>query len=154
MKIFLSLLIPFISLLSSCTKNTIYSNYYIFNENKWHADSTIIFEFNSLENKKLNINLSINYTVDYPFQNFYSSYSLLDSNKKIINSKMIEFDLFDKKFGIPKGSGLLKQYTIDSLVFQIDSLSKQSKYTFLIKQSMRKEILNGINSIGLIITND
>ena len=100
MKRFLSLLILFISLLSSCTKNTIYSNYYIFNENKWHADSTIIFEFNSLENKKLNINLSINYTVDYQFQNFYSSYSLLDSNKKIINSKMIEFNLFDKTLHI------------------------------------------------------
>ena len=44
--------------------------------------------------------------------------------------------------------------TLDSLIFQIDSLSKQSKYTFLIKQSMRKETLNGINSIGLIITNN
>ena len=83
MRVFLILLIPFLSLLSSCTKNTIYSNYYIFNENKWYADSTIVFKFNSLENKKLNINLSINYTVDYPFQNFYSSFHYLIQIKKL-----------------------------------------------------------------------
>jgi len=64
---------------------------------------------------------------------------------------MIEFNLFEKKYGTPLGSGILKKYTIDSLILDTNSLNQNSEYTFLIKQSMRKEVLIGINSIGLIV---
>lgn len=151
MKNYIFLLILSITAISACTNNTIFSDYYNFYDNKWHADSTIIFNFNTQKNKNFNFNLTINYTTDYPYQNFFTSYSLLDSNKNIIKSKMIEFDLFEKKYGTPLGSGILKKYTIDSLILDTNSLNQNSEYTFLIKQSMRKEVLIGINSIGLTV---
>ena len=151
MKNYNLILLISLSSIIACTHNTIFSNYYTFYDNKWHADSTIVFNFKTQESKDFNFNLSINYTRDYPYQNFYTSYSLLDSSQNIIKSKLIEFDLFEKKYGTPLGSGILKNYRIDSLIFNINSLDENAEYTFLIKQSMRKEILKGINSIGLIV---
>ena len=123
----LIILISFLSLFFSCQNNTIYSNYYTFRDNIWYADSSIVFNFKNKSQENLKFNLSLSYNNDYPFQNFYTSYSLLDSNKNIINSRMLEYQLFEKKYGY--------------------------EYTFLVKHSMRKKELHGINKIGLTITN-
>ena len=89
--------IIFVSLISSsCYNENLYTNYYSFDNQIWHMDSSIVFNFNSFESTDINLNLSISYTNDYPYQNFYTSYSLLDSSKKIIKSEMVEFQLFEK----------------------------------------------------------
>ena len=141
------------SLFFSCQNNTIYSNYYTFRDNIWYADSSIVFNFKNKSQENLKFNLSLSYNNDYPFQNFYTSYSLLDSNKNIINSRMLEYQLFEKKYGYPLGSGTFQYFVKDSVILEADNMLIDSEYTFLVKHSMRKNELNGINKIGLTITN-
>ena len=149
----LVILISFLSLFFSCQNNTVYSNYYTFRDNIWYADSSIVFNFKNKTQENLKFNLSLSYNNDYPFQNFYTSYSLLDSNKNIINSQMVEYQLFEKKYGYPLGSGTFQYFVKDSVILEADNMLIDSEYTFLVKHSMRKNELNGINKIGLTITN-
>tara|TARA_B100000700_G_scaffold249702_1_gene280056 strand:+ start:595 stop:1050 length:456 start_codon:yes stop_codon:yes gene_type:complete len=149
----LLILISFLSLFFSCQNNTVYSNYYTFRDNIWYADSSIVFNFKNKTQENLKFNLSLSYNNDYPFQNFYTSYSLLDSNKNIINSRMVEYQLFEKKYGYPLGSGTFQYFVKDSVILEADNMLINSEYTFLVKHSMRKNELNGINKIGLTITN-
>ena len=149
----LVILISFLSLFFSCQNNTVYSNYYTFRDNIWYADSSIVFNFKNKTQENLKFNLSLSYNNDYPFQNFYTSYSLLDSNKNIINSRMVEYQLFEKKYGYPLGSGTFQYFVKDSVILEADNMLINSEYTFLVKHSMRKNKLNGINKIGITITN-
>tara|TARA_B100000609_G_scaffold186785_1_gene171708 strand:- start:60 stop:515 length:456 start_codon:yes stop_codon:yes gene_type:complete len=149
----LVILISFLSLFFSCQNNTVYSNYYTFRDNIWYADSSIVFNFKNKTQENLKFNLSLSYNNDYPFQNFYTSYSLLDSNKNIINSRMVEYQLFEKKYGYPLGSGTFQYFVKDSVILEANNMLINSEYTFLVKHSMRKNELNGINKIGLTITN-
>ena len=149
----LVILISFLSLFFSCQNNTVYSNYYTFRDNIWYADSSIVFNFKNKTQENLKFNLSLSYNNDYPFQNFYTSYSLLDSNKNIINSRMVEYQLFEKKYGYPLGSGTFQYFVKDSVILEANNMLINSEYTFLVKHSMRKNELNGINKIGITITN-
>jgi len=149
----LLILISFLSLFFSCQNNTVYSNYYTFRDNIWYADSSIVFNFKNKTQENLKFNLSLSYNNDYPFQNFYTSYSLLDSNKNIINSRMVEYQLFEKKYGYPLGSGTFQYFVKDSVILEANNMLINSEYTFLVKHSMRKNELNGINKIGITITN-
>ena len=139
----------FISLSCSMPK---YSNYYSFKDQIWHQDSSISFNYNNLSNTNLKFEISISYSNSYPFQNLYASYSLLDSEKNIINTKMIELQLFDKKNGIPLGSGIYNNFVVDSIFLQTDQLIENEKYQLLVKHSMRENYLNGVVRLGISIT--
>ena len=139
----------FISLSCSMPK---YSNYYSFKDQIWHQDSSIVFNYNNLSNTNLKFEMSISYSNSYPFQNLYASYSLLDSEKNIINTKMIELQLFDKKNGIPLGSGIYNNFVVDSIFLQTDQLIENEKYQLLVKHSMRENYLNGVIRLGISIT--
>ena len=139
----------FISLSCSMPK---YSNYYSFKDQIWHQDSLISFNYNNLSNTNLKFEISISYSNSYPFQNLYASYSLLDSEKNIINTKMIELQLFDKKNGIPLGSGIYNNFVVDSIFLQTDQLIENEKYQLLVKHSMRENYLNGVIRLGISIT--
>ena len=139
----------FISLSCSMPK---YSNYYSFKDQIWHQDSLISFNYNNLSNTNLKFEISISYSNSYPFQNLYASYSLLDSEKNIINTKMIELQLFDKKNGIPLGSGIYNNFVVDSIFLQTDQLIENEKYQLLVKHSMREDYLNGVIRLGISIT--
>ena len=129
-----------------------YSNYYSFKDQIWHQDSSIVFNYNNLSNSNLKFEISISYSNSYPFQNLYASYSLLDSEKNIINTKMIELQLFDKKNGIPLGSGIYNNFVVDSIFLQTDQLIENEKYQLLVKHSMRENYLNGVIRLGISIT--
>ena len=65
----------------------------------------------------------------------------------------LEYQLFEKKYGYPLGSGTFQYFVKDSVILEADNMLIDSEYTFLVKHSMRKNELNGINKIGLTITN-
>ena len=135
----------------SCSQDSIYTNYFDFQGDEWYSDSSIVFKFNSQDEINLNFNLSLSYSNEYPYQNIYTSYSLLDSSKNILKSEMIEYQLFEKKYGFPLGSGVFQDFVLDSLIIESISLDKNSEYIFLVKHSMREDKLNGISRIALDI---
>ena len=138
-------------LLLSCNQSNIYSNYYNFEDKIWHSDSSIVFDFNSRNEELLNFNLILSYSNEYPFQNIYSSYSLLDSEKNILKSDMIELQLFDKKYGYPLGDGIFKNFTVDTLIIKSLEIKKNQEYTLLVKHSMRDDQLLGVRRLALVV---
>lgn len=137
--------------ISSCNQNSIYTNYFDFNEEIWNSDSSIVFSFNSRDAENIRLNLGISYSNDYPFQNLYTSYSLVDSSNSILENKMIEYQLFDRKYGFPLGDGIFKNFIVDSLIIDSISINKNSEYKFIITQSMRDDVLKGISRVSLDI---
>ena len=138
-------------LIISCNQSNIYSNYYNFEDKIWHSDSSIVFDFNSRNEELLNFNLFLSYSNEYPFQNIYSSYSLLDSEKNIVKSDMIELQLFDKKYGYPLGDGIFKNFTVDTLIIKSLKIKKNGEYTLLVKHSMRDDKISGISRLALVV---
>ena len=138
-------------LLLSCNQSNIYSNYYNFEDKIWHSDASIVFDFNSRNEELLNFNLILSYSNEYPFQNIYSSYSLLDSEKNILKSDMIELQLFDKKYGYPLGDGIFKNFTVDTLIIKSLEIKKNQEYTLLVKHSMRDDQLLGVSRLALVV---
>ena len=140
-----------ITFYTSCNKSNIYTNNFDFKDDIWHADSSIVFKFNSEKNNNMSFKLSISYSNQYPYQNIYTSYSLLDSSKNILKSEMIEYQLFEKKYGYPLGSGIYKDFVLDSLIIDNLVLNKDSEYTFLVKHSMRENFIIGVSRLALEI---
>ena len=140
-----------ITFFTSCNKSNIYTNYFDFEDDIWHADSSIVFKFISEKNNNMSFKLSISYSNQYPYQNIYTSYSLLDSSKNILKSEMIEYQLFEKKYGYPLGSGIYKDFVLDSLIIDNLVLNKDSEYTFLVKHSMRENFIIGVSRLALEI---
>lgn len=145
------LIISSLLFISSCNQNSIYTNYFDFNEEIWNSDSSIVFSFNSRDAENIRLNLGISYSNDYPFQNLYTSYSLVDSSNSILENKMIEYQLFDRKYGFPLGDGIFKNFIVDSLIIDSISINKNSDYKFIITQSMRDDVLKGISRVSLDI---
>ncbi len=145
------LIISSLLFISSCNQNSIYTNYFDFNEEIWNSDSSIVFSFNSRDAENIRLNLGISYSNDYPFQNLYTSYSLVDSSNSILENKMIEYQLFDRKYGFPLGDGIFKNFIVDSLIIDSISINKNSEYKFIITQSMRDDVLKGISRVSLDI---
>ena len=137
--------------LISCNQDNLYTNYFDFKNEEWYADSSIVFRFSSKNDTNLNFNLSLSYSNEYPYQNIYTSYSLLDSSKNILKSEMIEYQLFEKKYGYPLGSGIFKDFVLDTLIIDSIILKKNSEYIFLVKHSMRENKLSGVSRLALDI---
>ncbi len=145
------LIISSLLFITSCNQNSIYINYFDFSEEIWNSDSSIVFSFNSRDAENIRLNLGISYSNDYPFQNLYTSYSLVDSSNSILENKMIEYQLFDRKYGFPLGDGIFKNFIVDSLIIDSISINKNSEYKFIITQSMRDDVLKGISRVSLDI---
>ncbi len=137
--------------LISCNQDNLYTNYFDFKNEEWYADSSIVFRFSSKNDTNLNFNLSLSYSNEYPYQNIYTSYSLLDSSKNILKSEMIEYQLFEKKYGYPLGSGVFKDFVLDTSIIDSIILKKNSEYIFLVKHSMRENKLSGVSRLALDI---
>ena len=64
---------------------------------------------------------------------------------------MIELELFEKKYGYPLGDGILKDFTVDTLIINSLGVKRNANYKLLVKHSMREIQLKGINRIALEI---
>ena len=141
----------FLLVIISCNQSNVYTNYFNFRDNTWHSDSSIVFDFNTRNNQNINFILTISYSNDYPFQNIYTSFSLLDDSKNVLKSDMIELELFEKKYGYPLGDGILKNFSVDTLIINSLNVKKNTEYKLLVKHSMREIELRGINRLALEI---
>ncbi len=141
----------FLLVIISCNQSNVYTNYFNFRDNTWHSDSSIVFDFNTRNNQNINFILTISYSNDYPFQNIYTSFSLLDNSKNVLKSDMIELELFEKKYGYPLGDGILKNFSVDTLIINSLNVKKNTEYKLLVKHSMREIELRGINRLALEI---
>ena len=142
------LLILTISLVSC--DNTVYENYYSFENESWNSDSLKSFDFEIMDTlATYNLSLNIRHSTDYEYQNLF----IFVSGE--VNDT-IELMLADKN-GKWKGSGISDIREFIHSLKKDRTFSKKGKYSINIEQAMRygasEKIQNlpNILDIGLII---
>ena len=142
------LLILTISLVSC--DNTVYENYYSFENESWNSDSLKSFDFEIMDTlATYNLSLNIRHSTDYEYQNLFLFLSG-DLNDTI------ELELADK-IGKWNGSGLSDIREFEYLLAKNKVFSKKGNHSINIEQAMRfgpKEKIQNlehVSDIGLII---
>ena len=142
------LLILAISLISC--DNTVYENYYSFDNESWNSDSLKSFDFEIMDTlATYNLSLNIRHSTDYEYQNLFLFLSG-DLNDTI------ELELADK-IGKWKGSGLSDIREFEYLLAKNKVFSKKGNHSINIEQAMRfgpKEKIQNlehVSDVGLII---
>ena len=142
------ILILSISLISC--ENTVYENYYSFENERWNCDSIKTFEFDIIDTViTYNLTLKVRHLIDYEYQNLF----LFVSGE--VNDT-IELVLADKN-GKWRGSGIsdVREFTY-SLKKERTFLQK-GKYYINIEQAMRygasekTQYLPNVLDVGLIV---
>ena len=142
------LLILAISLISC--DNTVYENYYSFENESWNSDSLKSFDFEIMDTlATYSLSLNVRHSIDYEYQNLFVFVS------SEVNDT-IELILADKN-GKWKGSGISDVREFTHSLKKDRSFSKKGKYSINIEQAMRygasEKIrhLPNILDVGLII---
>ncbi|UXP33212.1 gliding motility lipoprotein GldH [Reichenbachiella agarivorans] len=134
----------------SCSSDTLIDKNHDITEGVWHVDSLATFHFGVEDSTQAyDISYIIRYAVGYPYYNLYVTYYLEDSTEQIIDSKLQELVLFDKKTGTPLGDGVGDLFDREVLIFENYKFNTTGDHSFKIKQFMRMEELPGILSFGL-----
>ena len=142
------LLILAISLISC--DNTVYKNYYSFENESWNSDSLKSFDFEIMDTlATYSLSLNFRHSIDYEYQNLFVFVS------GEVNDT-IELMLADKN-GKWKGSGISDVREFTHSLKKDRTFSKKGKHSINIEQAMRyganEKIQNlpNILDVGLII---
>ena len=133
----------------SCQKNNVINQYKEFEEQKWHTDSIVRFNYfieDSLSHHIIKLN--IRHSTDYEFQNLFLF--VYDD----LNKDTIEVFLADKRGKwIGKGMGDVRE--VELTLYKAKKYFSQGQKHFMIEQAMRygeKEeimVLSNIIAVGL-----
>ncbi|MBE50027.1 MAG: hypothetical protein CMB92_04705 [Flammeovirgaceae bacterium] len=139
-------------IISSCNQNKIIHKFLDFDDNGWNSEFSCTYRFSTEDiDHNANISLSIRYDIEYPYQNFYYSYHILDSIDTIAKKELNEMILFDEKNGKPIGNGISKTFILEEKIIENLFLKRNSSFSIHIYQMMREENLLGIKSVGVLV---
>lgn len=143
-----SFIISFV-VLTACNQKHIYNQYHSVDNNAWKSTDTVQFPFViEDENSNYEYAISVRHSNDFEFSNLWLK--VLVTGNGIDTSFRYEIPLFKndgKPFG--KNSGSICTQTVP-LKTNLP-LYKKGKYQISIIQLMRKDPLNGISDIGILI---
>lgn len=140
----------FLLVLTSCNKNIVYSKYYEFKENEWHANDKAIFDVEILDTLSLNnISLMVRHADAYPYSNLFLFVSTKYPDGKILIDTM-EVILADEK-GKWQGSGAGDIFDFKIPIKKNVRFPLKGKYQFTFEQGMRVDPLPLIMDFGFEI---
>lgn len=152
MKINLLRILIFFFIISSCNQKKLIDKFLDFDENGWNSEFSCTYHFSTEDiDHNTNISFRIRYNINYPYQNFYYSYHILDSLDTIAKNELNEIILFDEKNGKPIGNGISNTFILEEKIVENLFLKKKSSFSIYIYQMMREENLLGIKSIGVLV---
>lgn len=135
--------------LISCD-NTVYENYYSFENESWNSDSLKSFDFEIMDTlATYSLSLNVRHSINYEYQNLF----IFVSGE--VNDT-IELMLADKN-GKWKGSGISDVREFTHSLKKEKTFSKKGKHSINIEQAMRYGVsekiqhLPNILNVGLII---
>ncbi|MDD3404731.1 MAG: gliding motility lipoprotein GldH [Paludibacteraceae bacterium] len=140
-------------LLCHCNRNTLFNECQTIDNVGWHKDSTCTFLVNVTDTLHANkVEIIIRHSGTYPNQNLWLFIETI-SPDSCLHKDTVQYILADE-VGRWKGSGIGSIFTNtfvynDSLVFK-----HQGQYQYNITQGMRYDYLEGINTVGLLITQE
>lgn len=146
---------------TSCDSSMVHETYVDYDNAIWPLDSIASFDI-EVENIERNYNLYsfIRNTNDYPFQNIYIKYSLVNADSiqpdTLINERIKDFQLFEVKTGEPFGkvehslgnSSTGAIYTHPLLIKKGFQFPSEGTYNLKIQHYMRPNLLEGIIGVG------
>lgn len=132
----------------ACEQKHFYNEYKPVDVNAWKSTDTLSYLFDVKDiNASYDLSISIRYQNNYEFSNIWLSISdIIDAEKTV----RFNVPLF-KKDGKPYGEKSGSLYT-QTMPFQKQiKFSKAGKYNIKLVQLMRKDPLDGISDVGIII---
>ncbi len=137
--------------LVSCGNDSLYENHNEFSTGFWQKDNLQSFEVQIDDSQNHSIFYHLRYTTDYDYCNSYVNYKIFSPTGKILVQKMKLDTLFDCKTGKPLGEGFGSIYTKEFELEQNFDFSEKGKYKIELEQMMRKDSLEGIQTVGIRI---
>ena len=134
----------------SCGPNYILDKKIDFQDNQWTYADSISFEVDIVDSEKLfNCFIDIEHLTEYSFQNLYIRWHMI-SPDGTRETKQISIPLLEKT-GIWKGNCNSDECDFRYSLQQKMNFDKPGKYSFSIEQFMRKNPLEGIQSVAFRI---
>ena len=141
--------------MSSCNEKKLIDKFKGFDENGWNSNTPSIFHFSTKDLDYItNVSFRIRYDIEYPYQNLYYNFNILDSIDTVVKKELNEIILFNEINGKPIGNGISKTFILEEKIIENLTLKKNSSFSVHIYQKMREENLIGIKSIGVLIENN
>lgn len=134
----------------SCDTKRIFEDDQDLSEKSWHMDHMPEFTFEIKNTSPKNLIFKMRNDLEYPNQNIYITYYLLNEQDKEIASELINIPLFDEITGKPQGKGN-SIYQSTAVILENYSFPKAGEYTLKFAQYMRSESLAGVHSVGVRI---
>lgn len=134
----------------SCDSERVFEDDQSFENHSWHMDNMPQFSFEIDDTSAMNIYFKMRNDLEYPFQNIYLTYYLLDEAGEEIASELVNIELFDEITGKPQGKGN-SIYQSSEAILTSYSFPKAGEYTLKFAQYMRSESLAGVHSVGVRI---
>lgn len=143
----------FIMLLAfaSCDADRVYEKNFQFDSRTWYVDSIPAFEFHiPADSEKYNISMNIRNTLTYPFQNIYITYFLEDTTGQVLETDLVNYQLFDARSGEPYGEGGLGDiYDHRFSLLEDYHFTEAGAYRIRLQQYMRRDSLPEIIAVGI-----
>jgi len=138
-----AVLVIIAALVSACDSNRVFEDNKDFEKRAWNVSDTVAFEF-AIADENVNYNLlcNIRNTMDYPFSRIFVNYTLQDSARKVIATKLVTMSLFEAKSGYPFGnSGIGDIYDHRFPLLENRKFAK-GKYFVKLQHVMRTDTTN------------
>ena len=138
---------------AACDPNRVYEENQDIENRIWYVDSIPDFSFQISESQKeYDISLNIRNTRSYPFQNLYITYFLEDSTGNLLESELVNFQLFEAKSGKPLGKGGIGDvYDHRFPILNKYKFAGPGGYNLRLQQYMRRDSLPEIIAVGVRI---
>lgn len=150
---FLFLSILFTVGLFSCGPKALYRSEAALPENGWHKDSMAVFNF-PINNTSVpyQLLLQLDYTTDYTNSNLWFFVTTTSPSGQQ-QRDTVNIPLFEHS-GQPLGKSSLFGETIEHAIIlkQAVGFRESGNYTLTLEQGMRRDVINGIQNIELILT--
>ena len=142
-------LVVLIGLLCSCEGNKVFEGFRDFKQGFWSQDSVVTFNF-KIEDAGLSYNLMAHFrnSQNYPYHNMYYRYALKNDMGTVLDERLMQIFLFDKKTGKPNGGGIGDLFDNSQAILKDYTFYKAGDYSVELKQHMRMDSLPSILSVG------
>ena len=137
-------------LMTSCGTPSIYEKEYRIQDEKWtYADSlAFAFEINDVSSR-YNMYLDVTHHIDFPFQNMYVLiHSVFPDGKRMVDQQSLELQ---EKGGAWVGGCSGSSCELRFIMREKLKFEEAGSYQIILQQYSRKDILEGIKKIGLVL---
>lgn len=136
-----------VSVLSGCSSRTVYSRYLNIPSEGWQQDSVLTYDVAITDSlAAYSVVLSLRHTPAYPFQNLW----LFVESDVFGQRDTLEYYLADQR-GRWLGNGFGDRKEMPCLLYEHLRFPHCGTYRFAVRQGMRKEWLNGVSEVGLVV---